>query len=177
MWIGDESFQELAELDPAGMREWIRRHEPEEESSYYWWGIASRAQLGLYESRGASYGAAFAQLAVIATEEAAEHGALSEHDAAIGIAYVIAVHLAGGGEAGPFDVDAVVGRCLDLIEVPFAVAAARAPHWRELPMPEIRALRSARNLTGPCDMLADRVSDPEIAERLARWLRLRADLP
>lgn len=179
MWIIDEALKDFGGLDTAEIRVRLRRDQPEPGAGrcFWWENTITRALNGMYRSETAAARRGFARLACAATEEAVDQAALGKREGAMRIASLAAFYLGAGGEKELFDVDSVVARCLDLIEVPFEVAVEQVRDWRALPIEQIRTLRDAKNLIAPCALIADRVTDRALLDRLSAWLHLRGDLP
>lgn len=121
---------------------------------------------------------AFARLASAATDEAIDQAVMCKHEGVVRLTNLAASYFsAGGRDDALFDVNSIVDRCLDLIGVQVDAAAEQVRDWRSLSIEQIRALRNAKNLVAPCALIADRVTDRQLSDRLSSWLHLKDDLP
>lgn len=178
MKISDTSLAEMASLSVPEIRIWLRERSPEQDSHYWWENVMARALNGAYLADVETERRNFACLALAATEEAVSRDAMEPIDGAIRIANLAAAYLQDSDSGNSlFDVNSIVSRCLDLIDVSLEDASAQAPIWKALNVEQMQTLRKAKNLAYPCSLLADRVTGSNEISRLARWLNILDQLP
>jgi len=162
------------------LRAWLGSHQPEagEGRAAWWEGAILSAQQCAYQAVQDTDRWEFTRLALSITDEAIRQGVLSERDGLVRMANQLAFLVAEADSAtNPLDVDSVVVRCLDAIDVSYDDAMNESQDWPSLPADRIMALRVAKTLLTPCERLSGRVRNPGLRQRLATWLELLPNLP
>ena len=180
MKIRDEDLRELSQSSVTDIRTWLRLNQPEsDDDRMFWWeNLIARALNVVYTSRSGTDRTQFATLAYSAILEEVDQGIRWPVHGAIRIADLTAAYFNHGGhETEVIVADAAVARSLDLIEVTPEIAAERAREWRSLSRDKVSELRDAKELIQSCSLLAGRIHDPALSERLAPWLAIWKDMP
>jgi hypothetical protein len=180
MRVGDGDLVDLRRRNDTEVRTWLWQHQPAvgDDRAYWWENLMTLALQGMYLAESDSNRRDYAGLAYVATGEAISQSVMSERDGVIRMANLAAFYLSAGRvDDPPFDVDSIVARCLDLLDVPLDVAMEQVKNWKVLPVEQLRVLRAAKNMLMPCERISDRVTSPDLIDRLSGWLTILAALP
>ncbi|MEU7527515.1 hypothetical protein AB0A74_17405 [Saccharothrix sp. NPDC042600] len=144
----------------------------------WWLGLAQSLNARVYDTkRDPVERVVWADISAGALDIALDSGGLDEREVTLRLISLCHNAAALADPPASLDPDTLARRGLALIPLARDEAVRRAANWRERPIEEIRILRTAKNVAGRLDLIADHIRDPDLQREVRAWVAVRDQLP